>query len=43
MCSEDRIGKIMKNVERRETIKLKERDKKDQLTLHLEDLNRQFK
>lgn len=34
---------MLRNVERRESIKLKQRDKKDQLLIQLEELNRQFK
>ena len=43
MSDENRVNKMLRNVERRQTIKLKERDKKDQLLLQLEELNRQFK
>ena len=43
MSKENRIGQLARNIEAREAMKIREKDKKDKLTIILDDLKEQFK
>lgn len=43
MSKQNRIAQLARNIEARQTMKLREKDKKDKLTILLDDLKEQFK
>ena len=43
MAGEDRLGQLVRNVERRQTMKLRERDKRDTLRIFYSDSQGGFK
>lgn len=42
MASENKVGQLMRNIEARQTNKIRDKDKKDKLTILLEDARANF-